>query len=155
MPVHGIRNIQKIHQGAVPGKRAETYGGPRFFPLPYANGRYFGYSPKGHALRAQATPGPPHTFRMTLLWHVYLLQCRDGTLYCGITTDPDRRLLQHNGLLPGGARYTRGRRPVRLLACRVCPNRSKALRLEKTIKSLPREKKAAFLLQGDAGPASS
>lgn len=155
MPVHGIRNIQKIHKRAVPEKRAETYGIPRFFPLSYANGRYPERSPKGHAPRMQATPGLPHTFRMTLLWHVYLLQCRDGTLYCGITTDPDRRLLQHNGLLPGGARYTRGRRPVRLLACRVCPSRSEALRLEKAVKSLPRKKKSALLLQGGASPASS
>ena len=47
-------------------------------------------------------------------WHVYLLRCADDTLYCGVTTDLDRRLAQHNGRLAGGARYTRPRRPVAL-----------------------------------------
>ncbi|MEG6593009.1 GIY-YIG nuclease family protein, partial [Desulfovibrio sp. 1188_IL3213] len=42
-------------------------------------------------------------------WLVYLLECADGTLYCGITRDMERRLAQHNGALAGGARYTRGR----------------------------------------------
>lgn len=37
------------------------------------------------------------------VWHVYLLECADGTLYCGVTSDLDRRLAQHNGLKPGGA----------------------------------------------------
>ena len=41
-------------------------------------------------------------------WHVYLLRCADDTLYCGVTTDLDRRLAQHNGRLAGGARYTHG-----------------------------------------------
>ncbi|MEG6502462.1 GIY-YIG nuclease family protein, partial [Desulfovibrio sp. 1214_IL3152] len=40
-------------------------------------------------------------------WLVYLLECADGTLYCGITRDMERRLAQHNGALAGGARYTR------------------------------------------------
>ena len=49
-------------------------------------------------------------------WCVYLLLCADGTLYCGVTTDVRRRLDEHNGLRAGGAKYTRGRRPVRLAA---------------------------------------
>lgn len=78
-------------------------------------------------------------------WHVYLLRCADDSLYCGITTDVTRRLAQHNGLLPGGARYTRTRRPVRLEACRTCADRSQALRLEARIKKTPRWQKCRLL----------
>jgi putative endonuclease len=81
-------------------------------------------------------------------WHVYLLECADGTLYCGITRDMGRRLAQHNGELPGGARYTAGRRPARLLASRECPHKGVALRLEMAIKSCPRSKKLDSLRQG-------
>ena len=63
-------------------------------------------------------------------WHVYLLRCADDTLYCGVTTDLDRRLAQHNGRLAGGARYTRPRRPVALLLSRACTSRQEALRLK-------------------------
>ena len=82
-------------------------------------------------------------------WLVYLLECADGTLYCGITTNMNRRLHQHNGQLPGGARYTRGRRPVRLLASRACACQGEALRLEKAVKSRARNHKLQFLLSGD------
>lgn len=81
-------------------------------------------------------------------WHVYLLECADGTLYCGVTRDLQRRVAQHNGLKPGGARYTRGRRPVRLLASRACQLKSAALRLECAIKARPRAQKMDFLLSG-------
>ena len=82
-------------------------------------------------------------------WLVYLLECADGTLYCGITTNMERRLLQHNGQVPGGARYTQGRRPVRLLASRVCGCKGDALRLELAVKSRPKTHKAQFLLAGE------
>ena len=81
-------------------------------------------------------------------WFVYLLECADGTLYCGVTTNPQRRLAQHNGLAAGGARYTRGRRPVSLLACRTCPDKKRALRLEVAVKSRPKSQKLSFLLTG-------
>ena len=74
-------------------------------------------------------------------WHVYLLRCADDTLYCGVTTDLDRRLAQHNGRLAGGARYTRPRRPVALLLSRACTS----LRLEYHIKQLPRSRKEQAL----------
>lgn len=85
----------------------------------------------------------------TAAWLVYLLECADGSLYCGVTTNLDRRLGQHNGLTPGGARYTRGRRPVRLVASRTCDSKSQALRLEKAVKSQARTHKLQFLLSGD------
>ena len=83
------------------------------------------------------------------VWLVYLLECADGTLYCGVTNNMDRRLNQHNGQVPGGARYTRGRRPVLLLANRACGDKSEALRLEKAVKSRPRTHKLQFLLSGE------
>lgn len=53
-------------------------------------------------------------------WQVYLVECADHTLYCGVTKDTERRVAQHNGEKRGGARYTRSRRPVRLVAERSC-----------------------------------
>ena len=82
-------------------------------------------------------------------WLVYLLECADGSLYCGVTNNMDRRLGQHNGQIPGGARYTRGRRPVRLVASRTCGGKSEALRLEKAVKSQARTHKLQFLLSGE------
>ncbi len=84
-------------------------------------------------------------------WRVYLLECADGTLYCGVTTDLERRMAEHNGQAPGGARYTQGRRPVRLLASLVCPDRARACRLEHRIKTLARSAKLAYLLSQGAG----
>ena len=81
-------------------------------------------------------------------WHVYLLECADKTLYCGIAKDPATRLAQHNGFLPGGARYIQGRRPVRLLASRVCGNKSEALKLERAVKARPRTEKLFCLQTG-------
>ncbi len=72
-------------------------------------------------------------------WFVYILECSDGTLYTGITNDVTRRLQQHND--GKGARYTRIRRPVKLLYCETCTSRSQALIREYAVKSLPREKK--------------
>lgn len=86
---------------------------------------------------------------MAASWFVYLLTCADGTYYCGITKDMERRLAQHNGVTPGGARYTRGRRPVRMAAHMACGDKSHALTLEARIKSLPRSRKLPFFL--DAG----
>lgn len=72
---------------------------------------------------------------------MYLLRCSDGSLYAGVTTDPKRRLAQHNAG-KGGA-YTRARRPVRMAVLETRPNRSSAQRREAEIKAWPREKKQA------------
>jgi putative endonuclease len=80
-----------------------------------------------------------------LRWHVYLLECVDGTYYCGVATDMTRRLEQHNGILPGGAKYTRSRRPVKLLAFRACKDKGDAYSLEYAVKAAPRKKKLDVL----------
>lgn len=84
-------------------------------------------------------------------WCVYLLTCADGTFYCGVTSDLERRIAMHNGILAGGAKYTRGRRPVRLEACTEGLTRGEALRLEARVKKTPRSEKLAVLLGGQKG----
>lgn len=78
-------------------------------------------------------------------WCVYMVRCADGSLYAGVTTDPERRLRQHNGDLVGGARYTRTRRPVTLVYREACADRSAACRREAEIKSLSRSAKLSLL----------
>ena len=75
-------------------------------------------------------------------WVIYLLECKDGSLYIGITNDLEKRLASHNAGL--GAKYTRGRRPVTLLEFKTVESQSEALKLEYQIKQLPRFKKRAF-----------
>ena len=65
---------------------------------------------------------------------VYLLRCSDGTLYCGWSTDPDRRLRQHQA--GRASRYTRTRLPVELVYTRELASRSEAMREEARIKRL-------------------
>ena len=69
------------------------------------------------------------------VWYLYLLECEDGSLYTGITTDVDRRFAEH--LSGKGARYTRSHRPRRLLASVPIGSRSEALKAELRLKALP------------------
>ena len=85
-------------------------------------------------------------------WHVYLLECADKSLYCGVTIDPKRRLAEHNGEIPGGARYTRTRRPVRLVGAVECPDRPKACKAEWRIKRMSRQEKLKFFSQDPPVP---
>ena len=78
-------------------------------------------------------------------WHVYILRCADGSLYTGVARDLQRRVLQHNGELAGGSRYTRGRRPVELLWSDAEVDRSAAQRREASIKKLSRDQKLRLL----------
>ena len=82
------------------------------------------------------------------MWTVYILQCRDGTLYTGITDNLPRRLAAHNG--GKVAKYTRGRGPVVLVHQESCPDRSAALRRERAIKALSRSQKLALCHLPDA-----
>lgn len=75
------------------------------------------------------------------LWHIYLIECADGSLYAGITTNVETRFRTH--ILGKGARYTRSHKPLRLVASAPVGSRSEALRAELAIKRLPREKKIA------------
>jgi putative endonuclease len=74
-----------------------------------------------------------------MVWSVYVVRCGDGTLYTGITTDPDRRLAEHNR--GRGCAYTRTRLPVALVYLEPAENRSYALRREHAIKRMSRAEK--------------
>ncbi|MDP2760891.1 MAG: GIY-YIG nuclease family protein [Sideroxyarcus sp.] len=75
-------------------------------------------------------------------WVCYLLRCADDTLYCGITNGLEKRLAAHNA--GQGAKYTRGRAPVKLLYQEHCADKSAALKREMEIKALPRIRKLAL-----------
>ena len=80
-------------------------------------------------------------------WKLYILRCRDGSLYTGITTDVQKRLTAHN--CGKGAKYTRSRRPVELVYQETCKDHSEALRREIQVKALNREEKEKII---EAGP---
>ena len=71
--------------------------------------------------------------------YVYIVQCRDKTLYTGYTKNLKKRIQAHNA--GKGAKYTRGRGPVALVYWEECKNKSLALSREAAIKKLPRDKK--------------
>lgn len=73
-------------------------------------------------------------------WYLYVVECSDGSLYCGITTDLQRRVLEHN-TSPRGAKYTKSRRPVALTYYEQYPDRSLALKAEHSFKRLTRAQK--------------
>ncbi|WBW49239.1 GIY-YIG nuclease family protein [Peptoniphilus equinus] len=72
-------------------------------------------------------------------FYVYLLQCRDGSLYCGYTVDLEARVKKHNSGL--GAKYTRCRTPVQLVYYEKLSSKSEALQREAAIKKLTRAQK--------------
>jgi len=80
---------------------------------------------------------------------VYLLRCSDGSLYCGWTTDVQRRLREHQA--GAASRYTRRRRPVEVAWWRPMPTRSAAMREEARIKRLPRPEKLQLVRTGLPG----
>jgi putative endonuclease len=77
-------------------------------------------------------------------WCLYLIECRNGSFYAGITNDLDARYAAHAE--GRGARYTRANPPLRLIGSRPFANRSAASRAEFELKRLPRSRKIAFLL---------
>ncbi len=84
-------------------------------------------------------------------WWVYLVRCSDRSLYAGVTTDLVRRVGEHNGEQPGGARYTRARRPVALVWSERCDSRSEAQRREAAVRRLSRRQKNRLIDYGDPG----
>jgi formylglycine-generating enzyme len=76
-------------------------------------------------------------------WFVYVVRCRDGSLYTGVSTDVVARVARHNA--GQGARYTRARRPVELIYTEPKRSRSHALRREAAIKALPRARKVDLI----------
>ena len=81
-------------------------------------------------------------------WYVYILRCGDGSLYCGITPNVEKRLAQHR--CGKGAKYTRGRGPLELVYSEVCPTHSDALKREAAIKGLTRPEKLKLIQEKTA-----
>ena len=82
-------------------------------------------------------------------YHLYLLECLDGSYYCGITTDVHRRVRQHNS--GKAAKYTRGRRPVKLIGSYYCGNRSEASKEEHRVKRMKRTEKLKWITHRRSG----
>lgn len=77
-------------------------------------------------------------------YYIYLLCCQDGTLYCGMTRDLDKRVKEHNNSARG-AKYTRGRRPVKLVYFEEYKIQRKALQRESEIKKLNKNQKLQLI----------
>ena len=75
--------------------------------------------------------------------YCYILECADGTYYTGWTTDPERRVKQHNKGI--GARYTKTRRPVKLVYLEEQPDKISALKRKLAIKKLKRVQKSKLV----------
>ena len=85
--------------------------------------------------------GSPYIFSMPFF--CYILECSDGTYYTGWTTDPPRRERQHNA--GRGAKYTRMRRPVKMIYTEEQPDRTSAMKRERAIKKMTRERKRKLI----------
>ncbi len=83
-------------------------------------------------------------------WFLYLLECRDGSFYAGISTDVQARFACH--VAGKGARYTRSRPPLRVLAVCQYPDRASASRAEWQLKRQPRARKLAWMQQAPMAP---
>ncbi len=79
-------------------------------------------------------------------WYVYIVRCRDGSLYTGIATDVERRMADH--LANKGAKYLRGRGPLKLVFTKKVGKKGRALKVEHRVKRLPRHKKEALIKTG-------
>lgn len=80
------------------------------------------------------------------MWKMYVLRCKDGSYYCGITTDTKRRLKEHNESSKKGAKYTRSRKPCILLYEEPHENRSKASKAEAKFKKKTKKQKTQYLV---------
>jgi putative endonuclease len=86
---------------------------------------------------------------------LYIVECADGTYYTGIATDVERRLAEHNGAKPKGARYTKARRPVALVYDTPFATRSEASKEEARIKRLSRAEKQRLIQSAQAERAQT
>ena len=78
-----------------------------------------------------------------MLWHAYIIECRDGMLYTGITNNIEKRVKAHNA--GAGCKFTRSRNPVKLMYSEECVNKNQALTREWQIKKLSRIEKFALI----------
>lgn len=79
-------------------------------------------------------------------FYFYIVRCKDNSLYCGFTTDLDRRLAEHNGTKPRGAKYTRPRRPVQLVYYERYNTINEALHREAEVRVWTKNRKEELIL---------
>ena len=91
----------------------------------------------------------PNYLTIASRWYVYLLRCGNGALYTGITTDVSRRLAEHREAQGQGAKYLRGKGPLRLVFKKAIGSKSLALSVEACIKKLSKARKEALIEQDD------
>ena len=78
-----------------------------------------------------------------MTWHIYIIECSDGSLYTGVTNDLDKRITAHNA--GRGAKYTKSRRPVHLRYSETARDRKQASQREHVIKSLQKSAKISLI----------
>jgi len=78
-------------------------------------------------------------------YYVYIVECSDGTYYCGYTTNLDARIKKHNNSITG-AKYTKSRRPVKLIYSEILLTKTQAMKRENEIKKLTRREKEMLVL---------
>ena len=81
-------------------------------------------------------------------WYLYLIRCRDGSLYTGITIDVARRFAQHREGGAAGAKYLKGRGPLTLVFKKKLGSNSLALKVERRVKKLSKAKKEELVRTG-------
>ena len=81
-------------------------------------------------------------------WHLYLVRCHDGSLYTGITTNVARRFVEHQENYDAGAKYLRGRGPLKLVFQKKLGGRSLALSVESKVKKLSKTRKEELISTG-------
>ncbi len=82
------------------------------------------------------------------MYYFYILRCSDNSLYSGITKDPQRRVKEHNFDNAKASKYTRARRPVKLVYTEKCKSKESALKREAEVKSWEKKKKEALVSSG-------
>jgi putative endonuclease len=78
-------------------------------------------------------------------WYLYLLRCKDGSLYTGITTDVERRFSEHRGKGNKGAKYCRGKAPIEIAYVKKIGSQSRALKIEYRVKRLTKQRKEKII----------
>lgn len=78
-------------------------------------------------------------------WFLYLLECKNGAFYAGITNNLEARFAAH--VAGKGAKYTRANPPIKILASKLYPDRSTASVAEAQLKQLPRQQKLTFFVE--------
>lgn len=87
-----------------------------------------------------------------MTYFFYMVRCADNSLYCGITSDTERRVMEHNSDTGKGAKYLRAKKPVTLAYKEECPDRPSALRREYEVKQWTKVKKEALILNSSNSP---